>query len=107
MRLGGDKLTGYLTIVGLGMMSGEHLLGVIPCINGGQPFTDPPGSTSRGMAKLANLQPSPSPALGWPSGSVCMGEEISPVPAKLAERFRRGEYVEMGKLLPESRSGQN
>ena len=35
-----------------------------------------------------------------------MGEGISPVPAKLTERIRRGEYVEMGELLPEFWSGQ-
>ena len=35
-----------------------------------------------------------------------MGEGISSVPAKLAERIWRGEYVEMGELLPEFWSGQ-
>ena len=30
-----------------------------------------------------------------------MGEGISPVPVKLAERIWQGKYVEMGELLPE------
>ena len=73
IRLGCDELTGYCTIVGLGMMPGEHLLGAISCIDGGQPFSDPPGSTSRDMsvsAKLANLLPSAAVALARPSGGV-------------------------------------
>ena len=109
MRLGGDELTGYRTIVELGMMPGEHLLGAIPCIDGGPPLTDLPGSTLRDTsvsAKLANLLPSAGPAQARPSGGVYMGEGISPVPAKLAERIRRGEYVEMEEMLPEIWSGQ-
>ena len=35
-----------------------------------------------------------------------MGEGISPVPAKLVERIRRGEHVEIGELLPEIWLGQ-
>ena len=99
--LKGDELMGYRTIVGLGTMPGEHLLGAIPCIDGGPPLTDPPGSTwgdTLLSAKLANLLPSASPALARPSGGVYIGEGVSPVPAKLAERIRRDEYVEMGEL---------
>lgn len=35
------------------------------------------------------------------SGRVYLGEGITPVPAKLARKIRLGEYIDMGKLLPE------
>ena len=36
--LNGDELMVYHTTVGLGTISGEHLLAVIPCIDGGPPL---------------------------------------------------------------------
>ena len=90
-------------------MPSGHLLGSIPRIEGATSPTDPPGS-ARGdvpvSATMANLLPSASPALARPSGGVYMGEGISPVPARLAERICQGEYVDMGELLPEFWSGQ-
>ncbi len=44
----------------------------------------------------------------WPthlSEGVYLGEGIPPAPAKLAARICRGEFVEMGELLPEFWSG--
>ena len=74
-------------------MPSGHLLGSIPRIEGATSPTDPPGS-ARGdvpvSATMANLLPSASPALARPSGGVYMGEGISPVPARLAERICRG-----------------
>ena len=35
------------------------------------------------------------------SGGVYVGDGLPPVPAKLAAKIRRGEFVEMGELLPE------
>ena len=86
-----------------------HLLGSIPRIEGATSPTDPLGSAWGDVpvsATMANLLPSASPALARPSGGVYMGKGISPVPARLAERICRGEYVDMGELLPEFWSGQ-
>ena len=52
-------------------------------------------------AMLANLLPLANPSLQLPTGGVYMGEGIPPVPTKLAAKIRRGEFVEMGELLPE------
>jgi len=87
-------------------MPGKYLLGAIPCIDGRLLLINPSGLTSGDTslsAKLAYLLPSASPTLARPSGGIYMGEEISPVPAKLVERIRQGEYVDKGELLPEFR----
>ena len=92
MRLGGGELMGYRTIVGLGMMLGEHQLGVIPCIDGGPPLTDPPGSTSRDMSvsvKLANLLSSAGPALSRVGRHVHGGGNLS-CPGKVGRENSAG-----------------
>ena len=36
-----------------------------------------------------------------PESGVYLGEGLPPVPVKLAVKIRKGEFVEMGELLPE------
>ena len=52
-------------------------------------------------AKLANLLPSANAELAPCSDGVYVGDGLPPVPAKLAAKIRKGEFVEMGELLPE------
>ena len=52
-------------------------------------------------AKLANLLPSANAELAPCSDGVYIGDGLPPVPAKLAAKIRKGEFVEMGELLPE------
>ena len=63
------------------------------------------GSTpfaSEGMAALIkNLLPLANSSLSVPTEGVYVGEGMPPVPAKLAKKINRGEFVEMGELLPE------
>ena len=54
---------------------------------------------------LVNLLPWAGPGLKPHAGGVYVGEGLLPVPTKLADRIRRWEFVEMGELLPEFRSG--
>ena len=56
-------------------------------------------------AMLANLLPIANSSLQQPSEGVYMGDGIPPVPVKLAARIRKGEFVEMGELLPEFWAG--
>ncbi len=81
-----------------------EVLRTIPCMEGSSAPTESPGSMpgeSAVSATLANLLPSASSSLARPSEGVYMGEGVPPVPAKLASRIRRGEFVDMGELLPE------
>ena len=52
-------------------------------------------------AKLANLLPSANAELTPISEGVYVGDSLPPVPAKLAAKIQKGEFVEMGELLPE------
>ena len=52
-------------------------------------------------AKLANLLPSANAELAPVSEGVYVGDGLPPVPAKLAAKIRKGEFVEMRELLPE------
>ena len=47
-------------------------------------------------AKLANLLPSANAELTPVSEGVYVGDGLPPVPAKLAAKIRKGEFVEMG-----------
>ena len=84
-------------------------LAAIPRVEGGHPegpLTPKPDSQDTSIAAmLSNLLPLANSSLQQPSGGVYMGDGIPPVPAKLAARIRRGEFVEMGELLPEFWSG--
>ena len=51
-------------------------------------------------AKLAKLLPLANAALSAGSGGVYVGDGLPPVPVKLAGKIRRGEFMEMGELLP-------
>ena len=52
-------------------------------------------------AKLANLLPSANAELAPVSEGVYIGDGLPPAPTKLAAKIRKGEFVEMGELLPE------
>ena len=56
---------------------------------------------STGVSSLTNILPFTHPSLVPPTVGVYLGEGIPPVPDKLAAKIRRGEFVEMGELLPE------
>ena len=51
------------------------------------------------LADLAGKR-EPSREVQKPSG-IFVGDGLPPVPSKLAEKIRRGEFVEMHELLPE------
>ena len=59
------------------------------------------GSLTSSAITTFNLLPLANPVLKLPVGGAYVGEGMPPVPAKLAARIRRWEYVEMGELLPE------
>ncbi len=99
-----------VSCAGLGVMPGAHLLGSIPCMEGSSSSargvsttveSGDPGKEVAASVTLANLLPSASSALTQSVEGVYMGEGVPPVPVKLAARIRRGEYIEMGELLPE------
>ena len=48
-----------------------------------------------------NLLPLANPELKFPTGRAYVREGMSRVPAKLEQKIRHWEYVEMGELLPE------
>ena len=50
---------------------------------------------------LANLLPLAHPSLQRPAKGVYLGDGIPPVPEKIAAKIRKGEFIEMGELLPE------
>ena len=53
------------------------------------------------LRSAETLMGSKSAGTPKPPSGVCMGDGLSPVPAKLVAKIRRGEFVEMGELLPE------
>ena len=57
------------------------------------------------VAKLTNLLPSANPALRAVSGGVYVGNGLLLVPAKIAAKIYRGEFIDMGEVLPEFWSG--
>ena len=61
----------------------------------------PPAKEMSVAAMLANLLPLTNSSLQLPSEGVYVGDGIPPVPAKLAAKIRRGEFVDMGELLSE------
>ena len=65
----------------------------------GAPST--PLGTSGSSTAITNLLPFAGDSLKIPSEGVYIGDGIPPVPDKLATKIRRGEFVEMGDLLPE------
>ena len=95
------------------MPSGEALARV-PCIGGGttSSATGDTNPTHEGgpslpsgasvSATLATLLPSSGPL----SEGEYVGDGLPPVPAKVAAKIRRGEFVEMGELLPEFLASQ-
>ena len=52
-------------------------------------------------AELANLLPSANAELTQVSEGVYVGDGLPPVPAKLAAKIQKGEFIEMWELLPE------
>ena len=57
------------------------------------------------LRSAETLMGSKSAGTPKPPSGVCMGDGLSPVPAKLVAKIRRGEFVEMGELLPEFNVG--
>ena len=53
------------------------------------------------MLVIQNLLPLAHHSLQSPSKGVTLGDGIPPVPEKLAAKIRKGEFIEMGELLPE------
>lgn len=60
-----------------------------------------PSAPSNPSIELTNLLPFIGGSPKIPTEGVYIGDGIPPVPEKLATKIRRGEYVEMGELLPE------
>ena len=86
-------------------MPPREVLAVVPQIAGA--MSDPPGSSREGSdpssssAAVQNLLPGANSTLTLPTEGVYVGEGTSPVPTKLAIKIWKGEYVDMGELLPE------
>lgn len=58
-------------------------------------------SGASAVSTVTNLLPFTPRMLSAPIPGVYVGEGLPPVPAKLAERIRRWEYIEMSEMLPE------
>ena len=56
--------------------------------------------TESATPSLMNLLPLAHHSLQSPLGGEYLGDGIPSVPEKLAEKIRKGEFVEMGELLP-------
>ena len=116
-----DDLLNCYPPIGIGSLPNSGALTEIPLIGGSPP---PNPSTNPGLEKLpalgglpslawsstsnagisatiTNLLPYAGGSLTMPSAGVYLGEGIPPVPDKLAAKIRRGEYIEIGELLPE------
>ena len=68
------------------------------------PLPSPPivsGTGTSASASHTNLLPYVGGGLRLSSEGVYVGDGVPPVPEKLASKIRRGEFVEMGELLPE------
>ena len=97
---------GYYTVTshaGLGMLPSGDALAAIPRVDGRPPrgigadiASDAPVSMV-----IGNLLPQANATLTLPSEGVYVGDGLPPVPPKLAKKIRRGDFVEMGELLPE------
>ena len=108
----------HTVCAGLGTMPSATALARIPQIPGGSteheaaPATTltregtAPGSSSSPSrnsvaALMANLLPQANAGLASATQGVYVGEGLTLVPAKLAAKIRRGDFVNMGELLPE------
>ncbi len=99
ISLRGRELIIIITFTGLGVMPETELLGGIPQMEGPSTLVEPVRSElgeSSVAATVTNLLPSAGAALSRSSG-----DGVPPVPAKLAVRICRGEYIDTGELLPE------
>ena len=93
-RIGGTT-SGTSTATGGGTVPSTDAL------SGGSTSASQPPPGASAAAKLANLLPMANSTLSTGSGGVYVGDGLPPFPAKLAAKIRRGEFVEMGELLPE------
>ena len=66
--------------------------------------TVPPGTSTTPL--LVNLLPLTNASQTLTTKGVYVGDGLPPVPSKLALKIRRGDYVDMGELLPEFWSPQ-
>ena len=89
---------------------GSYPLGSMPLTTAlaGLPLAESPLATVSpseeappAVMSLLNLLPLASPTLRLPTAGAYVGDGMPPVPAKLAAKIRRWEFVEMGELLPE------
>ncbi len=103
----------YHSTTGLGAMPSAGALSGIPTVPHG-PGPSPPMPTEMGPSGSPGMQPGASNAAlvtnllplsttepAATLNGVYVGEGLPPVPAKLAEKIRKWEYVEMAELLPE------
>lgn len=67
--------------------------------------TKVPSGASVSMT-LSTLSPSGGAALSPGSEGEYIGDGLPPVPAKVAAKIRKGEFIEMGELLPEFMASQ-
>lgn len=67
------------------------------------PLTGPPSSAdgTSTTSTITNLLPLAHHSLHRPTEGVYVGDGIPPVPEKVATKIKKGEFVEMGELLPE------
>ena len=107
---------GPFPLVGLGTMPSLAALAGLPSLKDSSTQLDPTllpdegagkgtSSTTPGMSgsstSITNLLPFVGDSLKIRSEGVYIGDGIPPIPDKLATKIRRGEFVEMGELLPE------
>lgn len=71
-----------------------------PIRAGGISEKDPEVSASHRLLNLL-LQAGTCMSLTPPSEVVYVGDGITPVPTKLAAKISKGQYIDMGELLPE------
>ena len=99
-------------VIGPGARShGDHRMALgsmPPAVSlAGLPLVEGSSSTAGGgedppvAASMLNLLPLASSMKRLPAAGTYVGDGMPPVPAKLAEKIKRWEYVEMGELLPE------
>ena len=106
----------FFPLVGLDIMPSLAALAGLPSLEGLSTLSGPPPPPSDGASKgasgnplgtssssisITNLLPFAGDNLRIPSVGVYIGDGIPPVPDKLATKIRKGEFVEMGELLPE------
>ena len=71
-------------------------LGTLPV-----PSLTSPSSSGDSASAITNLLPMAHYSLHRSTEGVYVGDGIPPVPEKIAAKIRKGEFVEMGELLPE------